>query len=145
MSSQPKLPALLSSAKTELQSRAADDLIADYKEYRTAVLTDGSVEDKRKLVELQMRITGAEADKKGDGFGNLPVFNFIINRGEQGETKRPVGRPRREETIDVSAITEVQALEVSAEKPSPQVPEVNVDELMANLDTIFTDQQTGLR
>lgn len=141
MSSQPKLPALLATAKTELQSRAADDIIEDYKEYRTAVLTDGSVEDKRKLVELQMRLTGAEADKKGDGFGNLPVFNFIINRGEKGETKRPVGRPRREETIDVSAITEVQALEVSTEKPSPQVPEVNVDELMANLDTIFTDQQ----
>ena len=140
MSSPTKLPALLATAKTELQSRAADDIIEDYKEYRTAVLTDGSVEDKRKLVELQMRLTGAEADKKGDGFGNLPVFNFIINRGEQGEAKRPVGRPRREETIDVSAITEVQAIEVSTEKPSTQVPEVNVDELMANLDTIFTDQ-----
>ena len=140
MSSPPKLPALLATAKTELQSRAADDIIEDYKEYRTAVLTDGSVEDKRKLVELQMRLTGAEADKKGDGFGNLPVFNFIINRGEKGETKRPVGRPRREETIDVSAIADVQTLEISNEQPAPLVPEVNVDELMANLDTIFTDQ-----
>ena len=67
--------------KAALQTRAAEDVLGDYKEYRAAALTDGSIDDKRKLVELQMRLIGAEADKKADPNANLPVFNFVFHSG----------------------------------------------------------------
>jgi hypothetical protein len=119
---------VINEAKNALQTRAAEVLLQDFKEYRTAVITDGTVDDKRKLVELEMRLTGAEPDKKADPFGNLPVFNFIINRGQdvpaqQAEpmqtvetmpdqpVKRPRGRPRKVQTVMIEDAVEVRELQ----------------------------------
>lgn len=67
--------------RTELQARAAEDVLDDYKHYREEVLTDGDADDMRKLVELQMKLIGAEADKKGDANAHLPVFQFVFHGG----------------------------------------------------------------
>lgn len=74
-------PSIIPEQKAALQARAALDVLADYKIYRTEVLTDGDADDMRKLVEMQMKLIGAEADKKQDQNSNLPVFNFIFHGG----------------------------------------------------------------
>lgn len=69
-----------------LQTRVARNLVGDYEEYRAAVLMDGSVEDKRKLVEFSARITNAEIKTPQDPNANLPVFNITIGQsGIQAE------------------------------------------------------------
>ena len=118
---------VINEAKNALQTRAAEVLLQDFKEYRTAVITDGTVDDKRKLVELEMRLTGAEPDKKADPFGNLPVFNFIINRSHDGTTpdstaeqvteiqvepeRRKRGRPPKVRSAQPEDVTDVQELQ----------------------------------
>lgn len=79
----------IAEAKTLLQNRAAEVLMQDFKVYREAVIMDGSIDDKRKLIEMEMRLTGAEPDKKADPFANLPVFNFIINRSGDAPATGP--------------------------------------------------------
>lgn len=119
--------ATLSEAKTLLQNKAAEVLMKDFKEYREAVITDGTIDDKRKLIEMEMRLTGAEPDKKADPFANLPVFNFIINRSHDGTTpnsaaeqvteiqvepeRRKRGRPPKVRPAPPEDVTDVQELQ----------------------------------
>jgi hypothetical protein len=122
-------------AKTALQNKAAEDMMADYKEYRQAVLTDGNVEDKRKLVDLQMRLTGAEADKKTDPLSNLPVFNFIINRdrGEAAPAEVEVIKTRKK--LPKAAANQVTDVTEVTPKPLP-VPS-SLDVMFTNLDSML--------
>jgi len=124
----------LAAAKTALQDRAAKDIIDDYKAYREAVNTDGNVDDKRKLVELQMRLTGAEADKKADPLSNLPVFNFIINRdrGEAAPAEVEVVKTRKK----LPKAAEPEVTDVT-EIPQPLQMPAKLDELFDNLDSIL--------
>lgn len=119
--------ATLSEAKTLLQNKAAEVLLQDFKDYREAVITDGTIDDKRKLIEMEMRLTGAEPDKKADPFANLPVFNFIINRSNDGTTpdsaaeqvteiqvepeRRKRGRPPKVRSAQPEDVTDVQELQ----------------------------------
>ena len=119
--------ATLSEAKTLLQNKAAEVLMQDFKDYREAVITDGTIDDKRKLIEMEMRLTGAEPDKKADPFANLPVFNFIINRSHDGTTpdstaeqvteiqvepeRRKRGRPPKVRSAQPEDVTDVQELQ----------------------------------
>ena len=119
--------ATLSEAKTLLQNKAAEVLMQDFKDYREAVITDGTIDDKRKLIEMEMRLTGAEPDKKADPFANLPVFNFIINRSHDGATpdsaaeqvteiqvepeRRKRGRPPKVRSAQPEDVTDVQELQ----------------------------------
>ena len=69
-------PSLIATEKARLQERAAQDIYADYEDYRQEVLTDGNAEDKRKLVDMQMKLIGAEMDKKSGVYDGLAVFHF---------------------------------------------------------------------
>lgn len=140
----------IAEAKSLIQQTAAEHLRADFIDYRSAVLTDGGPDDMRKLVELEIRLIGAEADKKGDGFANLPVFNFIIHRGDQ-----PTDGTRSEhsetdaDVVDVEPIEPVQPLQL-AEPEEPlvltttnPVPEQKLGQLLSNLDGLFGPDETG--
>lgn len=43
------------------------------------VMAEGSVEDMRKAVDLIVKTTGAEAEKKADANAGLPVFNIVFH------------------------------------------------------------------
>lgn len=150
MSSQPALPTTIATAKSELQERAAHDIVQDYKDYRTSVLTDGGPEDMRKLVEMQIRLIGAEVDKKGDGFGSLPVFNFIIHRGDQPTEITPSARHEPPaDAVDVEPIEQVQQLQLE-EPTEPMVlttthpvPEQKLGQLLSDLEGLLGPDETG--
>lgn len=150
MSNQPALTTTIATAKSELQERAARDIVEDYKDYRTSVLTDGGPEDKRKLVEMQIRLIGAEVDKKGDGFGSLPVFNFIIHRGDQPTEITPSARHEpAADVVDVEPIEPVQQLQLE-EPTEPMVlttthpvPEQKLGQLLSDLEGLFGPDETG--
>ena len=61
-----------------LQSQVASDMLRDYKEWRHAVIDDGSPEALRKLIEFQARITAAEIKTQTDPHAGLAVFNISI-------------------------------------------------------------------
>lgn len=111
----------IAEAKTLLQNKAAEVLLQDFKEYRTAVITDGTIDDKRKLIEMEMRLTGAEPDKKLDQFANLPVFNFIINRGQGTEAPG--------EAAPLETVTEIQVEPVRRKRGRPPKVRPPVQEL----------------
>ncbi len=71
----------ISSKKQVLQELAASHMVADFMDYRDKVLVDGDVDDHRKLIEVEMRLTGAEMDKKVDPNAHLTTFNFVFNNG----------------------------------------------------------------
>lgn len=145
MSSPPALPNTIATAKSQLQNRAAEDILEDYKDYRSSVLTDGGPEDKRKLVELQIRLIGAEADKKGDGFGSLPVFNFIIHRGDQ-DTKVQQTVLQEVDVVDVEPVQTLQLEEPSEPLVITQphvIPEQKLGQLLNDLDGLFGPDETG--
>lgn len=145
MSSPPAPQNTIATAKSQLQNRAANDILEDYKDYRSSVLTDGGPEDKRKLVELQIRLIGAEADKKGDGFGSLPVFNFIIHRGDQDTKVQPTVL----QEVDVVDVEPVQQLQLEEPKEplvitQPHVvPEQKLGQLLSDLEGLFGPDETG--
>lgn len=64
---------------TALQERIARDLMGDYTAYRSAVLAEGSVEDHRKLVEVQLRVTAAELKRQADSNAGLTTFNITFS------------------------------------------------------------------
>ena len=150
MSSQPALTTTIADAKALIQRTAAEHLRADFIDYRTSVLTDGGPEDMRKLVELEIRLIGAEADKKGDGLGNLPVFNFIIHRGDQPtEIARSAHREPASDVVDVEPIEPVQQLQLE-EPTEPMVlttthpvPEQKLGQLLSDLEGLFGPDETG--
>lgn len=125
----------IAAAKTALQNKAAEDIIADYKAYREAVSTDGNVDDKRKLVELQMRLTGAEPDKKADPLSNLPVFNFIINRDRGEAAPAAVEVTPNRKKLPKSA--EPDVTDVTEITPQPLRVSANLDDMFNNLDSIL--------
>ena len=147
MSNQPALPTTIATAKSELQERAARDIVEDYRDYRSSVLTDGDPEDKRKLVEMQIRLIGAEVDKKGDGFGSLPVFNFIIHRGDQGTKVQPtVLREVQADVVDVEPVQTLQLEEPTEPLVITQphvVPEQKLGQLLSDLEGLFGSDETG--
>lgn len=140
----------IAEAKALIQRTAAEHLRADFIDYRSAVLTDGGPDDMRKLVELEIRLIGAEADKKADGFANLPVFNFIIHRGDQ---QTEITSTEHSETgadvVDVGPIEPVPPLQL-AEPDEPvvlatinPVPEQKLGQLLSNLEGLFGPEETG--
>jgi hypothetical protein len=64
---------------TALQERIARDIMGDYIAYRSAVLAEGSVEDHRKLVEVQLRVTAAELKRQADPHAGLTTFNITFS------------------------------------------------------------------
>ena len=136
------LPATtIADAKALIQRTAAEHLQADFNDYRSSVLTDGGPEDMRKLVELEIRLIGAEADKKGDGFGNLPVFNFIIHRGDpEGDEPQTVQQVTDVEVLDVTEVQPVQP--APPEEPVAPVTEKKLDLLLSDLEGLFGPEET---
>lgn len=84
----------------EAMRTAGLDLVADY---LMSLRADGSIDDKRKAVELVIRTLGAETDKKQTG-DNLPVFNIVFQNG--GMQVSPVD------------VVDVQVTETPADPPA---------------------------
>ena len=124
-----KQHSIIPERKDTLQQRAARDILGDYLEYRKMVAMDGTVDDRRKLTELQIRLIGAEVEKKVDPNANLPVFNFIINGGSQPMQLTPH-----------MPVLDVHVTEVSATVPEAVEPEqANPDPLgAAGLDALLS-------
>lgn len=116
--------------KSTLQTRAARDVLSDYVDYRASVLTDGSVDDKRKLVELQMRLIGAEADKKLDPNANLPTFNFVFHNGIHASIEPAL---QVQDITDVQPKEEPQLLQVQTQPP-PTLEASGLDALLGDID-----------
>jgi len=60
-----------------LEETAASLLV----DYLDSLRTDGTVDDKRKAVELAIRALGLETEKKQDANAALPVFNITFHNG----------------------------------------------------------------
>lgn len=96
------------------------------------VLAEGSVEDMRKAVDLIVKTTGAEAEKKQDANAGLPVFNFVFHSATgtiQVAQEAPAPALKHEEPLTLD-LEEVQAPEpVKAPRRGKAVkalPEVDV-------------------
>lgn len=120
--------------KTALQERAAAHMLVDYEDYRDAVSTDGSVDDKRKLLELQMRLTGAEMERKVDQNAHLATFNFVFNNGI---TATMVPAPTEVVDMGMADVVDVEPTETPPPPPGVRpmtVEMMDVDAMLGDLD-----------
>lgn len=121
-------------AKTALHETVARDIVQDYLTYRSAALGSEDPDDARRLVDMQIRLIGAEPDRKAGVNDNLPTFNFIFNQGGLQATIEPAPVQL------VQDVTPQEALEhaiQAAETTMPQVVEFDfeaIDDLVADLD-----------
>lgn len=111
-------------------------LIPDYIE---RVMTSGNLEDRRKAIELVIKTTGAEAEKKVDPNSGLPVFNFVFHAAT-GQMQVQAVTPVVEEVPPpkpepVAAPAELVTLEMEAFEPPATTP--TTDDFMADLDAML--------
>lgn len=123
----------ISKQKQVLQELAAAYLTDDYLEYRDKVRADGDIEDYRKLNELNMKLTGAEMERRIDQNAHLATFNFVFNNG----IKATITEHKQEvlETLeDVTPQPAAQPDIVDAQIKVVEVPPQDVDALLSGLD-----------
>jgi hypothetical protein len=108
--------------------------------YVERVFHEGNIEDMRKAVDLIMRVTGAEADKKADPNAGLPVFNFTFT-GIGGVQATIVAEPAApalpipEESLEILDVvaTTVKATPLPAPSPEPEA----LDDMVRALDDLL--------
>lgn len=125
-------------SKTTLQEAVAADIVEDYRTYRREAISSESPDDIRKLVELQVRLIGAEPDRRAGVNDNLPTFNFIFNQGGLQATIEPA-------PVQLVQDDTPKALEEAQEAfhPVPALPTPTemtldfeaIDDLVADLDS----------
>lgn len=115
----------ISTHKALLQESAARDILSDYKQYRREALSSDDPDVIRKLVEMQMRLIGAEPDKKQDQFAHLPTFNFIFHQGGVQATLQQV------EVVHTPALP---AAPVAPLPPVAEPVELDLDDALSALD-----------
>ena len=124
------LPVNISTAKTAVQERAAKDLLGDYAQYRREVLSSDDVDAMRKLVEMQIRLIGAETDKKQDQNAHLPTFNFVFHHGGVQATVQQVEVVQPAEAPGAPS----QALPTPSPATPATPPTLDLDDLLTSLD-----------
>lgn len=104
--------------------------LEDVYSYREAVLTDGNVEDKRKLVEIGIKLLGLEPKAKDDPLSGKTVVSItVVNGSTQIKTTQP--EPALE--VECRAVTQ----EVEMAYQAPQVSAVDISELVGGLDDLL--------
>lgn len=132
----PETPAVLEDIDAPVQSREAFReqvqpilqrmAVAQLVAYHEAMSMPGpsiSLEERRKALDMLLRYTGVEPEKKVDPNANLPVFNFSFNGGQMQATM-----VRAAEAIEDSSglITDVA--------PRTVTPVVEPEDLLSTLD-----------
>lgn len=125
--------ATISNQKQALQELSAAHMVEDFKDYREKVIADGDADDHRKLMEIHMKLTGAEMDKKIDPNAHLATFNFIFNNGGVHATIEAQPRQQPTEVLDV------QVVEVLDAAPPPQRRYVPEPVTESDLDNMLDD------
>lgn len=122
--------------KKALRKRVSELFLGDFLEYRTAVLTDGTISDKARLVEFQAKIMGLEEDRKQDLNTSLPVFNFTFFSSAKGGPT-PIGQgDSQPQALEV--LTDMNGVEDAQLKELPPT-DTNTDGMLDNLDGILDD------
>ena len=80
----------LAQSKERLQLRVAETILSDFEEYRLAARADGDPDSIRKLLDMQIRLIGAEAEKKVDPNAGLAVFNISIGTNGVSAVVQPM-------------------------------------------------------
>lgn len=114
--------------------------------YLEQVEIDGSVEDRRKGLEFEMRVLGLEAEKKQDPYANLPVFNFVFSNGSISATNitpaaievvEALPPPVTAAHLDTTVLELGQAQMPVAEPPSiASVSQAEMNDLLDDLDKL---------
>ena len=117
----------ISTHKALLQEHAARDILGDYKQYRREALSSEDPDAIRKLVEMQMRLIGAEPDKKQDQFAHLPTFNFIFHQGGVQATLQQV------EVVQSHALPQASP-PAALPTPLPEPEPLDLDDALSALD-----------
>ena len=100
----------------------------DFYSYRESVLTDGGVDDKRKLTEINIRLLGLEPKAKDDPYAGKTVVSItVVNGSTQIKALQPV--------VEVEA-TEVPDTLENAVAARP-LPSVDVKSLVEDLDNLL--------
>ncbi len=137
---------LIPEAKRRLQELAAEHIVADYQDYRSAVLTDGTPVDLRQLIDIQMRLTGAEMEKKSGLYDGLAVFNFHISTGsapmelemvqEAAELQKTLGPYKEIEAVEAPWPFK-DVIEAPVAPSAPQDAPVTAETLLESLDEML--------
>lgn len=108
-------------------------------DYILKVMTHGNLEDRRKAIELIIKTTGAEAEKKADPNSGLPVFNFVFHAAT-GQMQMQAVAPVVEEVPIAIGEKELVTLDMGASRAAensvtstPSEP----DDFMADLDAML--------
>lgn len=132
--------AVIPNAKRLLQERAAADMVNDYDTYRRAVHADGTPNDHKQLMEIQMKLTGAEMEKKTGLYDGLAVFNFhIATNGTTAIEATPVALPDAEPTKpEAWPFRDVVQAPTPLADPLLDVDAVDFDELLSGATPLET-------
>lgn len=111
---------------------ARGNFLEDLYGYRSAVHTDGNVEDRRKLVEVGIKLLGLEPRAKDDPLSGKTVVSItVVNGSTQIKTTQPEPEPALE--VECRAVTQ----EVEMAYQAPQVSAVDISELVGGLDDLL--------
>jgi hypothetical protein len=94
------------------------------------------LEERRKTVDMLLRYTGAEPDKKVDPNANLPTFNFVINGGQVQATMVSPGAQAADPLDALEGADRSNPLVTDVE-PRAVTPVPEVDDLMGSLDDML--------
>lgn len=101
------------------------------------------LEERRKTVDMLLRYTGAEPDKKVDPNANLPVFNFTINGGQVQATMVSPGARQIDPLDALEGADQANPLVTDVEpRTLAAVPEVDAPDTA--LETMLTDLDAQL-
>ena len=120
---------------TQFREEIRDDVRrtfkADWHDYRTTVYTDGSIEDKRKMVEIGMRALGFDADKKVDPLAGKTLVTVTFINGATQVSATPID-------VEAVEVVEPKAPVVDQNRPIPgPAPVVDVDHMVGGLDALL--------
>lgn len=111
-------------------------------------MAEGSVEDMRKAVDLIVKTTGAEAEKKQDANAGLPVFNIVFHAPTgtlQMTNEAPAPALVHEEplTLELEPVTQPEPVEAPTEgKAAEALPTLVVQAVPFDLSEL--DRELGL-
>jgi hypothetical protein len=109
---------------------ARENFLEDLYGYRSAVHTDGNVEDRRKLVEVGIKLLGLEPRAKDDPLSGKTVVSItVVNGSTQIKTTQ------QEPALEVECRTVPQ--EVESAYQAPQVSAADISELVGGLDDLL--------